>query len=64
MAEEKKWVYMSHPDIKADPVRVTRKAFDDVWSGKGWKLSTKKEVEAAPDASLAKASTTSTKKES
>lgn len=58
MAEQDKWVYMSHSKIEADPVRVTRKAFENVWSDKGWKLSTKKEVEDAPDASLAKASTT------
>ena len=34
-----KWVEMTHPKIKADPARVTRKAFDDVWDDKGWKLA-------------------------
>lgn len=55
MAEQDKWVYMSHSDVKADPARVTRKAFKDVWEPKGWKLSKEADV---------KASSSTTKKES
>lgn len=29
---------MRHPDIDADPVPVTDKAFKNVWSKKGWIL--------------------------
>lgn len=48
MADDK-WVYMTHPKVEGDPVRVTRDAFDNLWSDKGWKLATKKAVDAAKE---------------
>jgi len=29
---------MSHPKVKADPVKTTKAAFDKVWKDKGWKV--------------------------
>jgi len=31
---------MSHPKVKADPVKTTKAAFDKVWKDKGWKVET------------------------
>lgn len=54
MADDNKWVEITHPKIDADPARVTRKAYETVYKDKGWKLAS---------GSTSTASTT-TKKES
>lgn len=46
MADDK-WVYVTHPKVTGDPVRVTRDAFENKWKGLGWKLASKTAVEAA-----------------
>ena len=41
------FVRMTHSKTDAISGRVTRKAFDEVYQAKGWKLATKAETEAA-----------------
>ncbi len=31
------WVTITHPDLPGQSARVTRKAFEDVWRGNGWR---------------------------
>ena len=48
MADQKsEWVLMTHPKIKADPARVTRKAFDNVYKDKGWSVESDAPAPAA-----------------
>ena len=42
-----KWVFIEHPKVNGDPARVTRDAFENKWKGLGWKLASKKAIEAA-----------------
>lgn len=47
MAKKTKWVQMTHdkiPHTAEDPQTVTRKAYDEVWSKKGWALVENSEV--------------------
>lgn len=37
-------VLIKHPDVKALGGPVPRSAFDDVWSAKGWKVASDKDV--------------------
>lgn len=44
------FVRMTHAKTDAISGRVTRKAFDEIYQAKGWKLATKAETEAADQA--------------
>lgn len=47
MAKKTKWVKMTHgkiPHTADDPQTVTKKAYDEVWSKKGWALVEDSEV--------------------
>lgn len=48
MADDK-WVFIEHPDVKGDPARVTRDAYELLWKSKGWRLASKKAVDAAKE---------------
>lgn len=43
MANEQ-WVWMTHPDLETEPAKVTAKAFNEVWSDKGWTIVDDSEV--------------------
>lgn len=35
---ETEWVWMKHPDIKAEPAKVTKTAYEEVWQAMGWTM--------------------------
>lgn len=36
------WVTITHPKLKGSEAQVTQRAFDEVWSEKGWTIVDKK----------------------
>lgn len=52
-------VTMTHPDIKADPVAVTRRQLELVWADRGWREHKGDGAEAAK--STRQAATTTSK---